>query len=67
VILLSGNLGGAVIVGLMGLLKTAQGNFSGSILMVVILAVGAAALALTLPEPLRHRPRPGPDDQPHRP
>ena len=50
VILLSGNLGGAAIVGLMGLLKSAQGDFAGAILLEVALALGAVALALTLPE-----------------
>ncbi len=50
VILLSGNLGGAAIVGLMGLLKSAQGDFSGAVVLEVALALGAVALALMLPE-----------------
>src|SRR5262249_19270759 len=50
VILLSGNLGGAAIVGLMGLLKTAQGDFAGAIILELALALGAVALALPLPE-----------------
>jgi cyanate permease len=50
VILLSGNLGGAAIVGLMGLLNSAQGDFSGAVELEVALALGAVALALTLPE-----------------
>jgi hypothetical protein len=50
VILLSGNLGGAAIVGLMGLLNSAQGGFSGAVVLEVALALAAVALALTLPE-----------------
>jgi cyanate permease len=50
VILLSGNLGGAVIVGLMGVLKSAQGDFAGAVALVVVLAVVAVSVALTLPE-----------------
>ncbi len=52
VMLSAGNLGGAVVVGLMGLLKSAQGNFSGAILLTSILALAGIGLALAVPEPL---------------
>ena len=53
VMLMAGNLGGAAIVGVMGALKSVQGNFSGGILLCTILAVAVALVALTVPEPLR--------------
>jgi predicted MFS family arabinose efflux permease len=57
VMLSSGNLGGAVVVGLMGLLKAAQGNFSGAILLTSILALVGIGIALAVPEPLRRAER----------
>ncbi len=59
VMLLAGNVGGAVVVGVMGALKEAQGSFSGAIAVVTVLAVLTAAVALTVPEPLG-RDRTGP-------
>jgi predicted MFS family arabinose efflux permease len=55
VMLLAGNLGGAVVVVAMGALKSAQGGFAGAVTLIVALAVVAAAVALTIPEPLRDR------------
>ncbi len=55
VMLLAGNLGGAVVVGIMGALKSAQGDFSGAVVFVVLLAIAAACVALTIPDPLRAR------------
>jgi len=57
VILMAGNLGGALVVAAMGLLKTLQGNYSGAILLTSALALVAVAIAVTLPEPLRARRR----------
>jgi cyanate permease len=53
VMLLAGNLGGAVVVAVMGLMKSASGNFNGAVWLVVALAVAAAAVAVTIPDPLR--------------
>ena len=53
VMLLSGNLGGAVIVGMMGALKSLQGNFHTAVAVTAALAVVVAVVALTVPEPLR--------------
>jgi predicted MFS family arabinose efflux permease len=53
VMLLSGNLGGAVIVGVMGGLKSLEGNFEAAIAVTAVLALAVAAIALTVPEPLR--------------
>lgn len=56
VILMFGNLGGVVIVGIMGALKH-NGSFSRGIVLTIALAIGAAALALALPETARSGPR----------
>jgi cyanate permease len=58
VMLMAGNLGGAAIVGAMGGLKAAQGNFSGGIALCSALAVVVVLVALSIPEPLR-RPADG--------
>jgi cyanate permease len=52
VMLLSGNLGGAAVVGVMGALKSAQGSFSAAIAVVTALAVLTAVVTATVPEPL---------------
>jgi predicted MFS family arabinose efflux permease len=59
VMLLAGNLGGAVIVGVMGALKSAQGSFSGAIAVITVLAVATAVVAATVPDPLRREARAG--------
>ncbi|MGZ4128747.1 MAG: MFS transporter [Actinomycetota bacterium] len=56
VILMFGNLGGVVIVGIMGALKS-HGSFSRGIALTIGLAIGAAVLAVALPETARGRPR----------
>lgn len=56
VILMIGNLGGVVVVAVMGALKQAQGNFSGGVTLVVVLALMAFAVGLALPEPARREP-----------
>lgn len=45
VVLLFGNLGGAIVVAVMGAMKSAQGSFSGSIVLLVAMAVLAGAIA----------------------
>ncbi len=55
VMLLSGNLGGALVVGVMGALKSATGSFASGIAVVTALAVAVAAIAATVPEPLAGR------------
>ncbi|HEY7280478.1 MAG TPA: MFS transporter [Actinomycetota bacterium] len=57
VMLLAGNLGGAVVVAVMGALKSAQGSFSGAIAVVTVLAVVTAVIAATVPDPLRREAR----------
>jgi cyanate permease len=57
VMLSAGNLGGAAVVGLMGLLKSAQGNFDGAILLTCVLALAGIGLALAVPEPLARTAR----------
>ena len=52
VILMAGNLGGALVVVIMGVIKNAQGNYSGAILFAAALAVVAVAIAVTLRDPL---------------
>ena len=52
VILTAGNLGGALVVGVMGVLNDAQGGFGGGLLLTAILALVAVGVAMTLPEPL---------------
>lgn len=54
VILMAGNLGGAVMVAVMGVLKDAQGDFSGGVALTAVLALAVAAVSATVPEPLRH-------------
>lgn len=53
VILMAGNLGGVIVVGIMGALKQAQGDFSGGISFVVVLAIVALVIGLVTPEPTR--------------
>jgi len=53
VMLLAGNLGGAAVVGIMGALKSVQGNFRTGVAIVTALAVVVAVIAATVPEPLR--------------
>lgn len=53
VMLMAGNLGGAAIVAVMGVMKDAQGSFAGGITLTVVLALAIAAVAATVPEPLR--------------
>jgi len=57
VMLMAGNLGGAAIVAVMGLLKNAQGSFDGGVTLTVVLALAVVAIAATIPEPLRGHPR----------
>ena len=52
VMLLAGNLGGAVLVGVMGALKGASGNFTAAVGVTAAAAVAVVAIALTIPEPL---------------
>lgn len=52
VILMAGNLGGAAVVALMGILKDAQGGFGGAIVLACALAVVASSVAMTLDDPL---------------
>ena len=56
VMLLARNLGGAVVVGLMGLLKSASGTFDSGIAVITALALVIVLVALSVPEPLRLRP-----------
>ncbi|MDP9340526.1 MAG: MFS transporter [Actinomycetota bacterium] len=58
VMLLAGNLGGAVIVGLMGALKSLEGNFHAAVALTSALAVAVVLIALTVPEPLRQAAAP---------
>lgn len=57
VMLMAGNLGGAALVAVMGVLKDAQGSFAGGVVLTVVLALAVAAVAATVPEPLRGHPR----------
>jgi len=52
VILMAGNLGGALVVVIMGVIKNTQGNYSGAVLFAAALAVVAVAIAVTLRDPL---------------
>ena len=52
VMLMAGNLGGAVMVTIIGLLKDAQGSFSGGVAMATVLALVVTGIAATVPEPL---------------
>ena len=56
VMLLAGNLGGAVVVAVMAALKSAEGDFGTAVALASALAVAVALIALTIPDPLR---RPG--------
>jgi len=49
---MSGNIGGAVVVGAMGLLKNAEGNFSGAVALCSVLAAVAVGIALAIRDPL---------------
>jgi len=53
VMLLAGNLGGAVVVGLMGVLKSASGTFDSGIAVITALALVIVLVALSVPEPPR--------------
>ncbi len=55
VMLMAGNLGGAVMVTVIGGLKSAQGSFSGGVAMATVLALVVTAIAATVPEPLAGR------------
>lgn len=55
VILMSGNLGGALVVGAMGLLNSLQGDFSGAVYLAAGLAVAATAIAMLVRDPLAGR------------
>jgi hypothetical protein len=57
VMLLAGNLGGALVVVAMGGLKSASGSFGSSTALVTALAFLMLAVALTVPEPLRRSAR----------
>jgi len=52
VVLMAGNIGGAVVVTVMGALKQPHNDFSQAIVMLVALAIVVVAIALTIPEPL---------------
>lgn len=56
VMLMAGNLGGAAIVAVMGVLKDSQGSFSGGVTLITVLALAVVAIAATVPEPLRDGP-----------
>ena len=58
VMLLAGNLGGAIVVAVMGAMKSASGNFGGAVWLVVVLAVLVVGVAVTIPDPLRRAERP---------
>ncbi len=53
VILLAGNLGGAVVVALVGALKGAGDDFSTAVAVITALAVVFVGITLTIPDPLR--------------
>lgn len=53
VILMAGNLGGALVVEAMGLLKDATGDFAAGVTLVTALAAVLLVLTLTIPDPLR--------------
>lgn len=57
VMLLAGNLGGAVVVIVMGALKSAYGDFRGAVALVSALAVVVALIAVAVPDPLRRAGR----------
>ena len=60
VVLMAGNLGGAVVVEAMGAMEGPHHDFSSAIVMLVLLAVAVVAIALTIPDPLRHADPVGP-------
>jgi len=53
VMLMAGNVGGAVIVAVMGVLKDAQGSFAGGVALTAGLSVVVIAISASVPEPLR--------------
>lgn len=53
VILMAGNLGGAIIVAVMAAMKDAQGDFNGGVLLMAVLAVVVTGLSMTVTDPLR--------------
>ncbi|HEX6677093.1 MAG TPA: hypothetical protein VF486_18950, partial [Actinomycetes bacterium] len=53
VMLLAGNLGGAVVVAVMAALKGPGGDFGTAVTLTTVLAVAVAAIALAVPDPLR--------------
>lgn len=53
VMLMAGNLGGAAMVSVLGLLKDAQGSFAGGLALSAVFALLVAAITATVPEPLR--------------
>ena len=52
VMLMAGNLGGAAMVTVIGVLKDAQGSFAGGVVLATVLALVVTAVAATVPEPL---------------
>jgi len=60
VILMAGNLGGAIVTALMGVIKNIEGNYTGSIALAASLAVVAVGVAVTLREPLARLSAPAP-------
>ena len=57
VMLMAGNVGGAVIVAVMGVLKDAQGSFAGGVALTAGLSVVVIAISASVPEPLRESAR----------
>jgi len=55
VMLMAGNVGGAVIVAIMGVLKDAQGSFAGGVALTAGLSVVVIAISASVPEPLREK------------
>ena len=55
VMLMAGNVGGAVIVAVMGVLKDAQGSFAGGVALTAGLSVVVIAISASVPEPLREK------------
>ena len=49
---MAGNLGGAAMVTVIGVLKDAQGSFAGGVVLATVLALVVTAVAATVPEPL---------------
>ncbi len=53
VMLMAGNLGGALVVTVMGLLERPGNDFTAAVALASALALGVVVLAATVPEPLR--------------